>query len=436
MKIFEQKESNVRYYCRNFPEIFDKAKGSFIYSQSGNQFIDFFAGCGVLNFGHSPDVIKKKLISYIAEDGICHGLDMHTSAKKEFILQFSKKILDPQKLPYVFQFGGPTGTNAIEAALKIARKVTGRQGIFSFMGGFHGMTLGSLSVTGSKYHRLGAGVPLSHVNFMPYPTGTMETFDTIKYMEMVINDPNSGIEKPAAILLETIQGEGGVNIAPIEWLQALRTLCNQEGILLICDEIQTGCYRTGSYFSFERAGIVPDLVVLSKALSGYGIPFSAVLLKQDYDFWEPGQHNGTFRGNQLAFVTAAAALEYAEEIKITEQVSEKEAIINDFIQNQIKASFPLLQIRGIGMIWGIDFSEYGNRFIKETVTRCFKKGLLLEQCGRNDTVLKLMPPLTIETPVLLEGLTILKEAMFHVNSKHHRRVQPLKHYTPALPLGA
>ena len=306
--IFDSVESNVRSYCRAFPVVFARGKNDLLFDESGEKYIDFFAGAGALNYGHNNEVIKQSLITYLQADGISHGLDMFTSAKRQFLATLAETILKPRALPYKVQFPGPTGTNAVEAALKLARNVKGRTNIFAFMGGFHGMTLGSLSATGNRYHRQVSGVPLTQVTHIPYPQGFMDTFDTIAYIDAVLQDSSSGVDLPAAILVETIQAEGGVVVAPTEWLQRLRALCDAHDILLICDEIQVGCGRTGPFFSFEDAGIVPDVVLLSKSIGGYGLPLSLVLYKPELDIWEPGEHNGTFRGNQLAFVGGTAAL--------------------------------------------------------------------------------------------------------------------------------
>ncbi|MBW4666578.1 MAG: diaminobutyrate--2-oxoglutarate transaminase [Cyanomargarita calcarea GSE-NOS-MK-12-04C] len=411
MNIFEKCESNVRSYCRSFPAIFHRAKGSIVYAESGREYIDFFAGAGALNYGHNHDYIKQKVISYLDADGIAHGLDMYTSAKEKFLAKFNEVVLNAKGLDYRIQFCGPTGTNAVEAALKLARKVKKRPGIFSFMGAYHGMTLGSLSITANTSIRAGAIGTLSNVTFMPYPYGFMESFDTIKYIESVLNDVSSGIEKPAAIIFETVQAEGGVVVAPIEWMQRLRNLCNEHDILLICDDIQVGCGRTGSFFSFERADIVPDIVILSKSISGYGFPMSLLLIKPELDIWEPGEHNGTFRGNQLAFVGATAALEYRENSSLEQEVKSKELFLKNFLFQQISQINENIVIRGIGMIWGIDLTNFGSSNLAKNITmRCFEKGLIVERTGRNDTVIKLLPPLTIEIPTLREGCSIIETA--------------------------
>jgi diaminobutyrate-2-oxoglutarate transaminase len=411
MNIFEKSESNVRSYCRQFPAIFHRAKGSIVYTESGQEYIDFFAGAGALNYGHNHDYIKQKVMSYLDADGIAHGLDMYTSAKEKFLSKFNEVVLSSKQLDYRIQFCGPTGTNAVEAALKLARKVKKRPGIFSFMGAYHGMTLGSLSITGNTAIRAGTIGTLNNVTFMPYPYGFMKSFDTIQYIESVLNDVSSGIEKPAAIIFETVQAEGGVVIAPIDWMQRLRKLCDENDILLICDDIQVGCGRTGTFFSFERAGIVPDIVILSKSISGYGFPMSVLLIKPELDIWEPGEHNGTFRGNQLAFVGATAALEYRESSNLEQDVKVKELSLKNFLSQQISPISENIAIRGIGMIWGIDLANFGGTSLaKEIGMRCFQKGLIVEKAGRNDTVIKLLPPLTIDMPTLKEGCSIIETA--------------------------
>jgi len=410
--IFEKQESNVRSYCRSFPEIFHRAKGASIYSESGKEYIDFLAGAGALNYGHNNDYIKQRVISYLESDAIAHGLDMHTAAKKEFLEKLSASVLIPKNLNYRVQFCGPTGTNAVEAALKLAKKIKKRTGIFSFMGAYHGMTLGSLSVSGNVKLRLGGNVMSNNqVTFMPYPYGFMATFDTIEFIESVLSDVNSGIEKPAAIIFETVQAEGGVIVAPIEWMQKLRELCDKHDILLICDDIQVGCGRTGPFFSFERANIVPDMVVLSKSISGYGFPMSLLLIKPEFDIWEPGEHTGTFRGNQLAFVGGTAALEYRENTNLEREVQVKEFFLKSFLTKEIAPINEKIKIRGIGMIWGIDIMNFGGSNLAENITsRCFELGLIVERVGRDDTVIKILPPLTIELSTLQKGCSILKKA--------------------------
>ncbi|MEM1256715.1 MAG: diaminobutyrate--2-oxoglutarate transaminase [Cyanobacteria bacterium P01_H01_bin.21] len=411
MNIFEKRESNVRSYCRSFPAVFHRAKDSVIYSESGEEYIDFLAGAGALNYGHNNDYIKQQVMLYLDADAITHGLDLYTSAKEKFLTTFSEQVLAPKGLDYRIQFCGPTGTNAVEAALKLARKVNHRTGIFSFMGAYHGMTLGSIAITGNKSIRAGTWGTSSNVSFMPYPHGFMSTIDTIGYIESVLSDGSSGIEKPAAIIFETVQAEGGVVVAPIEWMQQLRALCDKHDILLICDDIQVGCGRTGPFFSFERAGIVPDMVILSKSISGYGFPMSLLLIKPDLDIWSPAEHTGTFRGNQLAFVGGTAALEFRENTDLERDVKAKATFLENFLNQEIKPIHEGIDIRGIGLIWGIDLTHCGDETLAKTIaSRCFELGLIIERVGRNDTVLKILPPLSIEMDTLKRGCSLIKQA--------------------------
>lgn len=410
--VFQQYESEVRSYCRAFPKVFTKAKGAHIHCEDGTRYLDFFAGAGALNYGHNPDLVKQRLIEYLQQDGILHGLDMYTDAKGHFLKSLQERILIPRKLDYRVQFCGPTGTNAVEAALKIARKVKGRRNIFAFQGGYHGMTLGALACTGNAYNRKGASTALPDVTFMPYPFGAMKDIDTIAYIDAVLSDTSSGVDKPAAMVLETIQAEGGVVVAPVEWLQKIRALCDKHDILMIVDDIQVGCGRSGGFFSFERAGIVPDIVTLSKSISGSGLPLAIVLLKPELDKWLPGEHNGTFRGNQLAFVSGVAGIELFEQLNIPKQVEEKSAFVGSELAAIIERVDPRMELRGLGLIWGVDLSPLKNEKLIDVITEnCFDAGLIIENAGRKGQVLKLLPPLTVTMDELSLGLEIIERSM-------------------------
>ncbi|MCP5015976.1 MAG: diaminobutyrate--2-oxoglutarate transaminase [Ketobacter sp.] len=412
MDVFQQYESEVRSYCRAFPKVFTKAKGAHIHCEDGTRYLDFFAGAGALNYGHNPDLVKQRLIEYLQQDGILHGLDMYTDAKGHFLKALQERILIPRKLDYRVQFCGPTGTNAVEAALKIARKVKGRRNIFAFQGGYHGMTLGALACTGNAYNRKGASTALPDVTFMPYPFGAMKDIDTIAYIDAVLSDTSSGVDKPAAMVLETIQAEGGVVVAPVEWLQKIRALCDKHDILMIVDDIQVGCGRSGGFFSFERAGIVPDIVTLSKSISGSGLPLAIVLLKPELDKWLPGEHNGTFRGNQLAFVSGVAGIELFEQLNIPKQVEEKSAFVGSELAAIIERVDPRMELRGLGLIWGVDLSPLKNEKLIDVITEnCFDAGLIIENAGRKGQVLKLLPPLTVTMDELSLGLEIIERSM-------------------------
>ena len=409
--VFENYESEVRSYCRHFPTVFTKAKGANFFDEDGKKYIDFFCGAGAVNYGHNNPDIQKKLIEYLASDGIMHALDMYTVPKREFIETFEEKVLKPRNLNYKIQFPGPTGTNANEAALKLARKYTGRQNVFAFMGAFHGMTLGSLSLTTDKSSRKGAGVALQNVTFIPAPYMFPE-LDTIAYMQRLLDDDHSGVEKPAAVFLETIQAEGGIRVFDAEWLKAVREFCTRNEILMVVDDVQVGCCRSGDFFSFERAGIQPDIVTMSKSIGGYGLPFAITLINPAIDVWAPGEHNGTFRGNQLAFVAAKAGIEYMLEHKVEEQAKTKGEIIKNYLTSEVLTLDPRLELRGIGMIWGIEFEnipEVG--FADKVIEKCFEHGLIIEGAGRKNSVVKLMPPLVISEEELIEGMKIIKQSV-------------------------
>ena len=353
LEIFKQMESEVRSYCRKYPTVFQYAKNAKLIDENGKEYIDFLAVAGSMNYGHNNPFIKNEIMKYLEKDTIINSLDMYTIAKRDFFETFKNKILAPRKLNYKVMCCGPTGTNAVEAALKLCRKNKKRNNIIAFSGAFHGMTLGSLALTTDRTSRGGSGVPLSNVTFAPYDG----TLDSLEYLRWILEDDHSGIEKPAAIFLETVQAEGGINVASKEWLQEIRKICDENDILMVCDDIQVGNGRTGYFFSFERAHIVPDMVVLSKSISGFGMPMALLLMKENLDIFKPAEHNGTFRGNQLAFVGGEAAIRFFVEKKIDDVVKYNEKIIGDFLNQEIEKIDDRIAIRGIGMIWGIDFGK-------------------------------------------------------------------------------
>ncbi len=407
---FENYESSVRSYCRHFPAVFNRAKGAMMYDQNGTGYIDFFCGAGALNYGHNNDYIQQALLTYIQSDGLLHGMDMFTPAKREFLETLQEKILKPRGLDYRIMCCGPTGTNSVEAALKLARKVTGRSNVWAFMGCFHGMTLGSLALTTEAYARDASGVLLGNCTHIPAPY-MFPDFDVIGYMQRLLDDDHSGVAKPAALVMETVQAEGGIYPFTPAFLAACRRFCDENDILLIVDDIQAGCGRTGTFFSFERGGIQPDMVTLSKSIGGIGLPMALLLIRPDKDIWKPAEHNGTFRGNQLAFVAGKAAIEYFLDHKLDEQVVKKGKIVEDFIRNEILPLDNRLTYRGIGLMWGIDCTALGGDSFSESVVEgCFKRNLILERAGRGSSVVKLMPPLVIDEELLMQGLRIVKES--------------------------
>ncbi|MGR5163895.1 diaminobutyrate--2-oxoglutarate transaminase [Vibrio owensii] len=415
MDIFKKQESNVRSYSNSFPVVFRKAKGSWLETEQGERYLDFLAGAGSLNYGHNNPVLKQALLEYIEMDGITHGLDMHSEAKAAFLEALNQYILEPRGLDYKVQFTGPTGTNAVEAAIKLAKKVKGRSSIVAFTNGFHGCTAGALAATGNQHHRQGAGSSLNNVTRIPFEG--YADIDGLKLFETMLSDNSAGMDKPAAVLLETVQGEGGLNVASNQWLQRLSKLCKAHDILLIVDDIQAGCGRTGTFFSFEPSGIRPDMVTLSKSIGGYGLPMATVLLKPELDKWKPGEHNGTFRGNNHAFVTAAKAIEtYWSNDRFEAHIKRCSNMVDEVIQRSVKR-FPemFIQRKGRGMMIGI---ECKNGEISGDITKaCFENGMVIETAGPNDEVVKFFCPLTISEAELTQGLNIFEGSVEAIASK-------------------
>lgn len=407
---FQALESEVRSYCRSFPVVFDRAQGAHLVDEDGKRYLDFFAGAGALSYGHNHPRLKKALIEYLQADGIVHSLDLYTVAKRRFLERFDEVILRPRDLAYRIQFPGPTGTNAVESAVKLARKVTGREGVIAFTNAFHGMTLGALALSGNQFKRGGAGVPLGHATPMPYAGYLGADGDSLGYLESVLADKGSGVDKPAAIVLETVQAEGGVNVASFEWLRRLEKIAHAHDIVLIVDDIQVGCGRTGPFFSFEPAGIKPDMVTLSKSLSGYGLPLAVVLIRPELDQWEPGEHNGTFRGHNPAFVTAAAALEFWRDDTLPRETQRKAGIVRERLEKiAAKHADAITGVRGRGLIQGLTFSNAGTG--DRVSAAAFERGLVIETAGAENEVLKLLPPLTVGDDELAEGLAIIERSV-------------------------
>jgi diaminobutyrate-2-oxoglutarate transaminase len=408
LSIYDRRESQVRSYCRSIPRQFARAEGAWVFDDQGDAYLDFLSGCSSLNYGHNHPVLKRELLDYIEADGIAHSLDLHTNAKAAFLDAFETLILKPRGLDYRVMFTGPTGTNAVEAALKLARKVTGRKQIIAFTNGFHGMTLGALACTGNAAKREGAGVPLSHVIHEPFDGYFGADVDTAQMLDQRLSDPSSGLDAPAAILLETVQGEGGLNAASPAWLRAVAEIARRHGALLIVDDVQAGCGRAGSFFSFEESGVVPDIVTMAKSLSGMGLPFALTLFHPELDRWSPGEHNGTFRGNNHAFVTATAALRHFwGDRRFAADLARRGALIRDRL-DELAGEFGVVS-RGRGMMRGIEVG------CGETAARitddAFARGLIIETSGPRDEVVKLLPPLTIDDALLERGLDILADCV-------------------------
>ncbi|MGY6697427.1 MAG: diaminobutyrate--2-oxoglutarate transaminase [Roseinatronobacter sp.] len=406
--IYTRRESEARSYCRSFPVTFTKAQNATLTDDSGRDYTDFLAGCSSLNYGHNDPDMKAALIDHISADGVTHGLDMHTDAKTAFLESFEKLILAPRGMDHKFMFTGPTGTNAVEAAMKLARKTTGRESIIAFTNGFHGMTMGALAATGNAGKRAGAGTALSGVVRMPYE-GAMAGVDSLAMIRAMLENPSSGIDAPAAFLIEPVQGEGGLNAASGEFLQGLQALAREHGALIIMDDIQAGIGRTGPFFSFEEMGVTPDLIPLAKSLSGMGLPFAGLLIRPDLDIWKPAEHNGTFRGNNHAFVTARVALEkFWSDDSFQRETEAKGAFLTQRLK-EISAHVPGATLKGRGMMQGIDVGS--GDLAASICATCFEHGLIIETSGAHDEVVKILAPLTIPQAQFSAGLDTLENAV-------------------------
>lgn len=414
MRVFEEWESEIRGYCRAYPTVFATASNARQVDEAGKSYIDFFAGAGVLNFGHNNQRMKRALVDFIEADGIAHSLDMYTVPKRRFIERFAETILKPRNMRYKMQFMGPTGTNAVEAALKLARKVTKRPAVAAFSHGFHGMTLGALACTANDYFRAAAGVPLDHVLRLPFETAPGGGMAQLRDYRSALADASSGLKPPSAFIVETIQAEGGVNVASPEWLHEVQAIAREHGALFIIDEIQTGSGRTGSYFSFDGMGLDPDIICLAKGLGGFGTPIAMNLVKAEHDaHWQPGEHTGTFRGQGLSFVAGAEALRYFEDESLMGEVRQKGAAMREALET-IASGHPAhgLKVRGRGMMQALDMGD--GAIAKKIAATCFDSGLLIGPCGTGGRVLKLIPPLTIPADDLAEGLGIFAGAVTRV----------------------
>ncbi len=406
--IFERRESEARSYCRGMPAVFTSASGSEMTDDTGKTWIDFLAGCSSLNYGHNDPDMKTALIEHITNDGIAHGLDLHTNTKAAFLESFEKHILAPRGMDHRVMFTGPTGANAVEAAMKIARKVTGRTNIIAFTNGFHGVTTGALAATGNGYHRGGAGMSLNGVTRMPFDGFFPGETDTVEFLDAMLKDKSGGVDAPAAILLETVQGEGGLNAASPKWIKRIAKLAKDHGALLIIDDIQAGCGRCGTFFSFEEMGVTPDIVTMAKSISGFGLPMAMLLVRPEYDIFGPAEHNGTFRGNTHAFITAKVAIDkFWSDDSFQKELAEKSQIIHDALAD-LAAMVPDAYLKGRGLMQGVDVGS--GDLAGDICSRAYDKGLIIETSGSEDQVIKVLAPLTTPKETLRKGFNILMDA--------------------------
>lgn len=427
----EQHESAVRSYPRRLPIAIKQAYGALVEDTRGQLFLDCLAGAGTLALGYNHPEINQALKDELDSGLPYQTLDIATEAKTNFIK--SVKHFLPQQLAdnCVIQFCGPSGADAVEAAIKLAKQTTGRNTMFAFRGAYHGMTNGTMGMMGNlgtKARRTGL---MSDVHFMPFPYSLRCPFGlggdegakaSIRYIERLLNDDEAGIMKPAAIIVEPVQGEGGVIPAPAFWLRELRRICDDHDILLIFDEIQCGVGKTGYNFAFEEAGIVPDVLCLSKAIGG-GMPMSLLVINKQHDTWKPGEHTGTFRGNQLAMVSGAKALEIIERDNLVEHANIAGQYLRHGLEGIQKRVDCIAEVRGKGLMLGVEIRKPGGELNKfgepesdgqltlRIQRAALERGLMVEKGGRDGSVIRFLPPLIISFEQIDFALRVIEEAI-------------------------
>jgi diaminobutyrate-2-oxoglutarate transaminase len=412
--VLEAFESRVRYYSRRWPVVFARAAGARVHDETGAEYLDFFAGAGSLNYGHNPPELVEAAVGYLRSGGLINGLDTATVAKREFVRALAEVILAPRRMNHRVQFTGPTGTSAVEAALRLARKATGRRRVVCLTGAYHGMTVDSFAVSDIARR---AGLPTldpHEVTRVPHELEASGGDRALVELAAAFEGPNG---PPAAFILEAVQGEGGARPLSARYLLAAQALCRRTGAVLIVDDIQAGCGRTGSFFSFEPAGLRPDIICLSKSISGLGLPLSLVLIEPRLDVWAPGEHSGTFRGNQLAFVTGRLAITgWWSTDQLSNEVERKSVLLMAALSALDGAGCVAGPPHGRGLLVGLPCV---NREVADLVAlSAFEQGLLVETCGRDGEVLKLCPPLTVTDGELDRAVELLAGALRQAGRSH------------------
>lgn len=406
--VFERFESTVQNAVRAAPIVFDKASGSELFDERGNRYIDFHSAGGSQSFGHCNIKVCSALIDYLCNDRIVQSRDRRSVAKRNFIQAFASRILQPRGLDHRILFTDPANGMAMEIALRIARRHKQRSSVVAFTNSHHGLTEASLAVTSASRISSAAFDFRHNVVFMPYCAYLGEDVDTIAYLRRYLEDSASGLELPAAVIVETTQVHGGVNLASDRWLKGLEALCREFSVLLIVDETYTGFGRTGGFFSFETAGLNPDMIVVSNAIAS-GLPISVLLLRPELDHWHPGDQVGVFQGDNLAFVAATEVLSQWNDTFIQE-IAERSRNLADEL-TKLPSQFPhrQLRVRGKGMIWALEFDRPASAAV--VAAWALERGLIIEPARLKDNVLLVFPPLTIGEDVLREGLDHLNEAV-------------------------
>lgn len=419
MQELEAVESTVRTYPHSFPGSFSRARGSIVLTNDGRRLIDFLSGTGTLNYGHNNHEIKAAIIEYLASDSVVHGFDVATRAKIEFMEIFSSVILDQRGFQYRFQFTGPTGADAIDTALMLSREITGRQNIISLTHGYHGMTTSGAVAAGSNSpYGATSCIASSGITFMPYDGYPGPVSDTADCLRKVLLEGGGGIDAPAAILVETVQGRGGLNVAGKEWLRSIQAIAKDAGALFIVDDTEMGCGRTGEFFSFEFATLSPDIVVMSNSLSGYGLPLSMLLIKEGLDGWRSIEDASILRGNNLALVSGTAAIDiYWRNRAFSQGVQCMGELVRRRLEAIAAEHGHSFAVRGRGMALGFDCRTA--EIAEATTCKAFEKGLIVERCGSIDQVVKFLPALTIDSDTLDHAIRIFEESL--AETLNHRR---------------
>ena len=411
----QARESNARSYPRRLPIALRRGQGLYVEDVGGHVFMDCLAGAGTLALGHNHPVVIEAIQRVLRDEVPLHTLDLTTPIKDEF-METLLGLLPPHFAADArIQFCGPTGADAIEAALKLAKIATGRQTILCFQGAYHGMTHGTMNLMGNLGPKTATAAAVHGAQFLPFPYLFRSPFaldaqttvtSCLNLVETVLTDPEGGVPAPAALITEIVQGEGGVIPAPDEWVRGIREITRRNDVPLIIDEVQTGFGRTGKMFAFEHAAIEPDILVLSKALGG-SLPLSVLVYRSRLDQWKPGAHAGTFRGNQLAMAAGTATMRFiAHENLCGHAEAMGERLRSHLLELQHR--FPFIgDVRGRGLMLGVEFVHPDRRrnplghleaapaLAALAQRKCLELGLILELGGRHSSVLRLLPPLII-----------------------------------------
>lgn len=398
-----------------------RAKGATVEDVDGNIYIDFFGGAGVMNVGHSNPAVVEAVVKQVGE--LTHALDFPTPSRKLLVDTLSGLL--PKQLSRL-SFGGPTGSDAIEAAVKLAKYNTKRQPLIAFEGSYHGMTAGALSLTSTRPLREPFLPLLAEVHFVPYAycyrcqfnqTPDKCSLECAQYLERALEDPHSGVGKPAAIVVEPIQGEGGSIVPPSGFIPKVRQICDKHEVVMIADEVQSGFARTGKMFAFEHTNTIPDIATMSKALGGIGLPISAIAYRENLDGWPAGQHIGTFRGNVAAYAAGSAALDFMVRANLAEHAKELGERMLVSLKELERDARIIGDVRGKGLMLGIEFvkdkdtKEPAPEYARRVRTACHRRGLLLEVGGHYNNVARFLPPLVIKQELAQKGLAIFADAV-------------------------